>query len=126
LLRLPEPSRGDLFLDLEGDRLALEGGREYLFGISDTRGGYTPLWATNPAEEKRAFERAVDRILASFEAERGMHVYHFGAYEPTAFKRLSGRYATRETELDTILRAELFVDLHTVVRHSLRASVETY
>ncbi len=41
-------------------------------------------------------------------------------------KRLSGRYATRETELDTILRAELFVDLHTIVRHSLRASVESY
>ena len=58
-------------------------------------------------------------------ADRAMHVYHFGAYEPTAFKRLSGRYATRETELDTILRAELFVDLHTIVRHSLRASVET-
>ena len=125
-LRLPEPARGDLFLDLEGDRLALDGGREYLFGVSDTRGGYTPLWATNPAEEKRAFERVVDRILAAFAADRAMHVYHFGAYEPTAFKRLSGRYATRETELDTILRAELFVDLHTIVRHSLRASVETY
>jgi uncharacterized protein len=55
-----------------------------------------------------------------------MHVYHFGGYEPAAFKRLSGRYATRETELDTILRAELFVDLHTIVRHSLRASVEAY
>jgi uncharacterized protein len=125
-LRLPEPARGDLFLDLEGDRLALEGGREYLFGASDTRGGYTPLWATNPAEEKRAFERVVDRILAAFEADPAMHVYHFGAYEPTAFKRLSGRYATRETELDTILRAGLFVDLHTIVKHSLKASVETY
>ena len=55
-----------------------------------------------------------------------MHVYHFGAYEPATIKRLSGRYATRETELDTILRAELFVDLHTIVRHSLRASVESY
>ena len=55
-----------------------------------------------------------------------MHVYHFGVYEPAAFKRLSGRYATRETELDTILRAELFVDLHPIVRHSLKASVETY
>jgi predicted RecB family nuclease len=126
LLRLPEPARGDLFLDLEGDRLALEGGREYLFGFCDSRGAYTPYWATNPAEEKRAFEQVVDRILAAFEADRAMHVYHFGAYEPTAFKRLSGRYATRESELDTILRAELFVDLHTIVRHSLRASVETY
>jgi uncharacterized protein len=61
--RMHVPSRGDLFLDLEGDRLALEGGREYLFGITDTSGSYTPLWATNPAEEKRAFERTVDRIL---------------------------------------------------------------
>ncbi|HSC16416.1 MAG TPA: TM0106 family RecB-like putative nuclease [Gammaproteobacteria bacterium] len=124
--RLPAPSRGDLFLDLEGDRLAVDGGREYLFGISDARGSYAPLWAANPAEEKRAFERVVDRILAAFEADRTMHVYHFGAYEPTAFKRLSGRYAARESELDVILRAELLVDLHSIVKHSLRASVETY
>jgi uncharacterized protein len=125
-LLLPRPSARDLFLDLEGDRLALEGGREYLFGASDVRGAYTPLWATNPAEEKRAFESVVDRILEAFKVDPAMHVYHFGGYEPAAFKRLSGRYATRETELDTILRAELFVDLHTIVRHSLRASVETY
>jgi len=125
-LRLPEPAHGDLFLDLEGDRLALEGGREYLFGVTDVRGAYTPLWATNPPEEKRAFEQVIDRILAVFAEDRAMHVYHFGAYEPTAFKRLSGRYGTRENELDTILRAELFVDLHTIVKHSLRASVETY
>jgi predicted RecB family nuclease len=125
-LKLPEPARGDLFLDLEGDRLAGDGGREYLFGVSDARNAYTPLWATTPAEEKRAFEQVVDRISAAFAADRAMHVYHFGAYEPTAFKRLSGRYATRENELDVLLRAELFVDLHAVVRHSVRASVETY
>jgi uncharacterized protein len=125
-LRLPQPSRGDLFLDLEGDRLAQGGGREYLLGTSDMHEAYTPLWAENPAAEKRAFELVVDRITAAFAADRAMHVYHFGAYEPTAFKRLSGRYATRERELDVILRAELFVDLHTIVKHSVRASVETY
>jgi uncharacterized protein len=125
-LRLPAPSRGDLFLDLEGDRLALEGGREYLFGINDVRGIYTPIWATNAGEEKRAFERVVDRIIGAFRSDPAMHVYHFGAYEPTAFKRLSGRYATRESELDVMLRADVFVDLHTIVKHSLRASVETY
>jgi uncharacterized protein len=123
---LPTPSAHDLFLDLEGDRLAKDGGREYLFGVVAANGGYTPLWATNPAEEKRAFEQVVDRIVATFAAQPGMHVYHFGAYEPTACKRLSGRYATRENELDTILRAELFVDLHTAVKHSLKASVESY
>ena len=33
LCRLPEPSPGDVFLDLEGDLFAAEGGREYLFGV---------------------------------------------------------------------------------------------
>jgi uncharacterized protein len=125
LAMLPEPSSYDMFLDLEGDRLALDGGREYLFGYLAS-GGYVPVWAMNPAEEKQAFERLVDSILAAFRAHPDIHVYHFGAYEPTAFKRLSGRYATREIELDTILRAELFVDLHTIVKHALKASVESY
>lgn len=125
---LPAPSEHDVFLDLEGDRLAQDGGREYLFGFvtADAARPYERLWATTPAEEKRAFETCVDTILAAFRAHPDMHVYHFGAYEPAAFKRLSGRHATREAELDTLLRAEVFVDLHTIVRHALRASVESY
>ena len=34
LARLPEPSPGDVFLDLEGDHFAAEGPREYLFGMT--------------------------------------------------------------------------------------------
>src|SRR5260370_30329276 len=41
-------------------------------------------------------------------------------------KRLMGRYATRENEVDSLLRAEIFVDLFSVVRHGIRASVESY
>jgi uncharacterized protein len=37
-----------------------------------------------------------------------------------------GRYATREEEIDRMLRAKLFVDLFGVVRHAVRASVESY
>ena len=37
-----------------------------------------------------------------------------------------GRYATRESELDRLLRAERFVDLHAVARQAVRASVESY
>ncbi len=37
-----------------------------------------------------------------------------------------GRYATREEELDRILRAGLFVDLYQVVRRGIRAGVESY
>lgn len=125
LAMLPRPSPGDLFLDLEGDRLAADGGRDYLFGYV-LAGRYVPVWATDPAGERAAFEQLVDLILATFREHPDMHVYHFGAYEPSTFKRLAGRYATREDALDVLLRAELFVDLHRVVRHALRASVESY
>ena len=37
-----------------------------------------------------------------------------------------GRYATREEQIDQMLRAGLLVDLHNVVRGGLRASVESY
>ena len=37
-----------------------------------------------------------------------------------------GRYASREEEIDFLLRSECFVDLYSVVRNGLRASVESY
>ncbi len=55
-----------------------------------------------------------------------MHVYHYAPYEPAAFKRLMGRHMTREAEMDRMLHAQLFVDLHAVVKHAVRASVERY
>src|SRR5215210_3364899 len=55
-----------------------------------------------------------------------MHVYHYAPYEPTALKRLMGRYATREEEVDDFLRRGVLVDLLRAVRQSLRASVESY
>src|SRR5439155_1364052 len=47
-------------------------------------------------------------------------------YEPTALKRLMGRYATREAEVDDLLRRGVLVDLLRAVRQSLRAFVESY
>ena len=41
-------------------------------------------------------------------------------------KRLAGSYATREEELDQLLRDEVFVDLYKVVRESLRISEPGY
>jgi predicted RecB family nuclease len=133
LCRLPAPSPGDLFLDLEGAPFAGEigsGGREYLFGVvgRDGRGepAYEALWAETPDAERAAFECVIDRIVALRGVEGGAHVYHYAPYEPSALKRLSCRYATRERELDALLRAGAFVDLYAVVRQSLRAGVERY
>ncbi len=130
LARLPEPSPGDVFLDLEGDPFVEGGGREYLFGwVASGEGGapeYHRLWALDPAAERRAFEALIDELLARWERDPGLHVFHFGIYEPGAMKRLMGRYGTRGEELDRLLRAERFVDLHAVVRQGLRVGVEHY
>lgn len=130
LTRLPEPSAGDIFLDLEGDPFVGEHGLEYLFGyvFTDDHGqsAYEGTWAMNRAEEREAFERFVDFVMARWEAYPDLHIYHYAPYEPAALKRLMGRYGTREDEIDRMLRAKLFVDLYAVVRHALRASVESY
>jgi predicted RecB family nuclease len=103
LSRLAEPSSSDIFLDLEGARYAREGGREYLFGMW-TGGSYEAVWALDDAGERAAFEGVMDRLTAAISAHPGAHVYHFGHYEASAFKRLAGRYATRAEQLDELLR----------------------
>ena len=127
---LPEPSPGDVFFDLEGDPFVGLGGREYLFGFAwkdqTGRQTYDCRWATTADEEKRAFEWFVDSVMARWSEYPAMHIYHFTPYEPSALKRLMGRHSTREDEIDRMLRAGLFIDLHTVLKRALRASVEQY
>jgi uncharacterized protein len=128
--RLPEPSADDLFVDLEGDPFVGEQGLQYMFGFAvrkaDGELSYEKRWALNREEEKKGFEWLVDEIMGRRAANPKMHVYHFGAYEPAAFKRLMGMYATREDEIDRMLRAGVLVDLHQVFKQGLRASVEEY
>ena len=129
LTRLPEPSAGDIFLDLEGDPFVGEHGLEYLFGYVTVEGGqllHHHDWALTRTDEKQAFERLVDFVIKRWQRHPHLHVYHYAPYEPGALKRVMGRYATREEEIDRMLRAGLFVDLYQVVRHALRASVESY
>jgi predicted RecB family nuclease len=127
---LPEPTPGDVFFDLESDPFVGRVGREYLFGFTydDGNGGrnYDYRWAITAEEEKLAFEWFVDRVIAQWARYPTMHVYHFTGYEVGALKRLMGRYTTREEEIDRMLRARLFVDLHTIVKRAVRASVEQY
>jgi len=128
--RLPEPSVGDMFVDLEGDPFVGENGLQYLFGfvVLDVPGElkYEKRWALNREEERKGFEWLVDEIMRRQRANPKMHVYHFGAYEPGALKRLMGMYATREDEIDRLLRAGVMVDLHQAYKQSVRASVEEY
>jgi uncharacterized protein len=130
LARLPEPSPGDIFLDFEGDPFVEEDGLEYLLGyVSLDDAGtphYTSLWALDRTAERQMFESFVDTVMEQRSRFPDLHVYHFTHYEPSALKRLMGRYATREDEIDRLLRSATFVDLHGIARQSLRASVEKY
>jgi len=130
LALLPEPAQGDIFFDFEGSPYVGEKGLEYLFGYVWVDGSgeerYTARWALDHAQEKRIFEEFVDWVMARWRRYPGMHVYHFAPYEPAAMKRLMGYYATREAEVDEMLRAGLFVDLHRALRGGVRASVESY
>jgi uncharacterized protein len=126
---LPEPSAGDIFLDFEGDPYVGEAGLEYLLGYvidDDGEHRYRGLWSLSREDEKHNFEQFVDWVMDRWRQYPGLHIYHFAPYEPAALKRLMGRYASREEEIDRMLRARLFVDLFSVIRHAVRAGVESY
>ena len=127
--------------DIEGDPFFSSDevdGIEYLFGViepsrADTGGPrlFHAYWAIEGGTvttqgERRAFEAFIDLVMDRLEADPNMHIYHYAPYEPTAVKRLAGRYGTREEEVDKLLRGKVFVDLHRAVRQGIRASVESY
>lgn len=122
---LPEPSKYDIYLDLEGDPMVESGGLEYLFGWY-CEGTYTSIWVSDESEEKAAFETFVQFALQKLSIDPNIHIYHYAPYETTAFKRIMSKYATCENEIDSFLRAGVFVDLYGIVRQSIRASVEKY
>ena len=141
LLMLPEPSAGDLFFDIEGDPFFESDevdGIDYLFGViepgrpeEDGQPAFHAFWAiedgtVTTGAERRAFEKFIDLVMDRLQSDPNLHIYHYAAYEPTAVKRLAGRYGTREEEVDQLLRGNVFVDLFRAVRQGVRASVESY
>ncbi len=130
LLRLPEPDPGDLFFDIESDPFVEGGGLEYLLGVVRAGAGdaieYRAFWAPDREEERRTFERFIDSVMEVWDRHPAMHLYHFSPYDEAAVKRLAARHGTREGEVDRLLRAKRFVDLHAVTRQGVRASVERY
>ncbi len=128
LARLPAPAAGDVFFDIEGDPLYRPGrGLEYLFGAYlPDEDEYRAFWGRTPAEEREAFESFVDFVVERQRRYPDLHVYHYSSYETSALKRLMGRFASREIEIDRFLIADTFVDLYPVVRQSVWISQPSY
>ena len=125
--QLPPPAAGDVYFDMEGDPLySPERGLEYLFGVYLRDEGYKAFWAHTLGDERGALEQFMDFVTARREHYPDMHVYHYAPYETVALRRLMGVYGTREVQLDTLLRADVFVDLYAVVRQAIRISQTSY
>jgi len=128
LAALPPASKLDVFFDMEGFPL-IDGGLEYLFGavyLERRKPKFVDWWAHDPIQEKNAFEQFIDWAHARWKADPAMHIYHYAAYEVAAVRRLMGKYATREAQVDDLLRAEVFVDLYRIVQQGLVVGAPSY
>src|SRR5713101_5224043 len=132
---LPTPTPDDLFFDMEGDPFVGDNGLEYLFGILEytvplkgkgREAVHHTFWGHDPDEEKRAFEQVVDFLIQRLNRNPDVHVYHYAPYEPNALKYLASTYASREAEVDQLLRGRVLVDLYRIVRQSVRIGTESY
>ena len=128
LALLPPASRLDVYFDMEGYPLT-EGGLEYLFGatfVEQDEARFIDWWAHDAQAEKRAFEGFIDWVFARWQADSSLHIYHYANYEVAAVRRLMGRYGTREAEVDTLLRQNVFVDLYAIVRQGVQVGEPRY
>ncbi len=95
LMLLPDPDKGDLFFDFEGDPLWTADGRdwglEYMFGVLGTGGQersdrgirsveeFTPLWAHDRAAERKALLDFLAMVRKRRKRHPKMHIYHYAA-----------------------------------------------
>ncbi len=131
LTLLPNPDRGDLFFDFEGDPLwtadGVDWGLEYLFGVLEggKAGTFHPLWAHNRPDERQALIDFLALVAKRRKRFPNMHIYHYATYEKTALLRLAGRHGVGEDEVDDLLRSGTLVDLYPIVRKSIRTGAES-
>ena len=119
---------GDIFFDMEGDPLE-DGGLEYLFGVWYLERGtwtFQAFWGHSRAAGARRVRGLMDFVTERRRTFPGAHVYHYASYEESALKRLASWHATREVEVDNLLREGVLVDLYKVVREGIRISEPSY
>ena len=103
-----------------------------LRAASSTCGAGVPRAATSASgrtttpRRRRHSRRFVDRVCALRAQHPEMHVFHYAPHEASKLRSLSVEYATREEEVDDLLRHDVLVDLYAVVRQGLQVGEESY
>lgn len=127
---LPEPSPGDLFFDFEGDPLwtpdGVTWGLDYLFGMVDASGRFTPIWAHSMEQERQALLDFLDLVEQKRREHPGMHIYHYAPYERTHLLSIAQRHGVGEDRVDELLRQRVLIDLYATVSKSLVLGLRSY
>ncbi|GAA4382369.1 TM0106 family RecB-like putative nuclease [Brevibacterium sp. NPDC049920] len=127
---LPEPSPGDLFFDFEGDPLwtpdGVTWGLDYLFGMVDSAGRFTALWAHSMDEERQALLDFLGLVEQKRAEHPDMHIYHYAPYERTHLLSIAQRHGVGEDRVDELLRQGVLVDLYATVSKSLALGLPSY
>ncbi|NDB68547.1 MAG: TM0106 family RecB-like putative nuclease, partial [Methylocystaceae bacterium] len=121
---LPEPQKGDLFYDIEGDP-HYEGGLEYLHGIWFD-GKFKAFWGHDHDAEAHALTELLEFFRSRIEQYPSARIYHYAPYEITALGRLTAKYGIGEAFFDRLLRERRFTDLFAVVRGGILVSEPNY
>ena len=126
--KIPEPSKGDLFFDMEGDPLIENGGLEYLFGVTaeGKRPRFRAFWGNSRDEEGAAFAGFMEYLLGRLKRDKNMHVYHYANYEQAALKRLSERHKMYQKEVADLIERGIFVDLYLIIKQGLRTGFPSF
>jgi uncharacterized protein len=104
-------------------------GLEYLWGavtVNDVAPGFHDWWAHDKVEERIALEGFIDWVMARWREDPSLHIYHYASYEVSAVSRLSLKYGTRESEVDDLLRHDVFVDLYKVIHQGCIIGTPSY
>lgn len=133
---MPTISDGDMFFDIEGYPL-IEGGLEYLLGISTRNdGSFQAWWAHTRAEEEEAFIHLITWVNNKLEEHsvdgvKRSHVFHYGHYEVSALRRVSLRVQTEEglkaaRLFESLLEEAVFFDVYKFIRSALVVGDSSY
>ncbi|CAE8655118.1 unnamed protein product [Polarella glacialis] len=129
LAALPAVDKGDVFFDLEGTPLPPpQAAREYLLGVSTRDGVYHDWWAHDAEKERDAFRDFLSWLKERRRRFPALHVYHYGSYEASAFRRLRRDPGMQDVfdDITTLFQENVLVDLYAVVKNSLALGLPGY
>ncbi|KAI0561023.1 DNA2/NAM7 helicase AAA [Gracilaria domingensis] len=133
---MPTRSDKDIFFDIEGYPLILNG-LEYLFGACTRESGsFMSWWAHTRAEEEQAFIQLVTWIFRTVEEQKRNgnvqpHVFHYGHYEISALRRIALRAKTTygmeaAVMLESLLENRVFMDVYKFIKSELLIGDPSY